>query len=163
VKVPLVLPLAIVTEAGTANAAALEFSATTVPPEPAAALSPTVHAADAEVPRVAGLQAKEVIVTAPGPGGTADVTILPPADEIGRESPAAETPRPLVTPMVTLAAGAEVKVTLTTATTPLAIAMAFMPEATQVYAAAPPEQLMDLFAAVDALAVTVNLATLDAG
>ena len=86
------------------------------------------------------------------------VTVAPVAEAV-KASPAAEEPIALAIPIDAVVA-ALVRVTVATASTPLEIVLAFMPDAMHTYAAAPPWQETVLPAAVAAApAATLMLAT----
>jgi hypothetical protein len=126
-NVAVVAAAATVTEAGTASAALLLERVTLAPPDGAAALRVTVHALDAFCPRLVGLQASEETVGNPGPP---PVTV-PPVADIKRAFPEGEDATGFVTLMaVEVAPAAMVK--FRTATTPLEMMLAFIPEMRQV-------------------------------
>ena len=62
-KVPEILPAAIVTEAGTESAVLSLLTATAAPPDAAALVSVTVHVLLAAGPRLAGLHVSEATLT----------------------------------------------------------------------------------------------------
>lgn len=127
VKVADVLPAATVTEDWTVSAAALLASATAAPAGGAGALSEAVHVDDPPALRDAGAQLSALRVVG---GGDACVTI-PPTPPVVSEFPPGSAPDEFVTLIAALATPAAI-VTLTTATTPFCIAMAFMPASRQV-------------------------------
>jgi hypothetical protein len=129
VKVAAVLPAATVTEAGTVSAAALLASATVAPAGGAGPLSEAVQLDDPNALRDAGAQLSALRVRAGG-GGEAGVTI-PPTPLMVSEFPPGSVPDGFVTLIAALATPTAI-VTLTDATTPLCIPMAFTPDSRQV-------------------------------
>ncbi len=127
VKLALLAPAGILTEAGTVRFALLSDKAITMPPLGAAALALTVQVATPGVLIVAGIHPTEVIV-----GWTVvTLVIVPPVPETGRKRPAASTADTLATLMEVLLT-LELIATFTTATTPFAMVFAFRPLAMQV-------------------------------
>jgi hypothetical protein len=127
----------IVTLAGVGRAGTLELNPTTTGPLVAAPLSLTVHVVNPAEDREVGVQAREVRVT-----GVA-TAMLPPVAERGMGYPATDEPKVPLTPIdIGLAFGASV--TLTTATLPSGIVFVLSPLVRQIYALAPPAQLIVL-------------------
>lgn len=148
-------PAGTVTDAGTLKRAELELSATAAPPGPAAALNLTVHSNDAPGPAADGLHDREVTVGE----AVVETVITPPVAVTGRDVPSGNTAMGLLTATAAVAAPG-VRVTVATATIPLAIVVEFMPYAMQVYAAGLPLQASDFPAAVaDGLAAMLTDAT----
>jgi hypothetical protein len=157
VKLPEVAPAATVIDAGTVSAAALLNSETVALPAGATVLSETVQF---EVPpelKDVGEQFKPVRV---GCDTIFEVTV-PPEPFTGSALPPAVLPRAPVTPM-DAPATVDAMVTLTTATTPFCITVAFSPAKTQVYAPVLGAQLMDLLAAVALGPATALMETISA-
>jgi len=147
VNVVPVAPAATVTDVpGTGSSALLLDSATTVPPAGAAPLSVTVQLVLPELDTVVGAQAKEVTV---GPGPPPSPITIPPVADTAMALPETDAAPPLLIPMVVLITAAAI-VRFTTATVPLAIILAFSPEATQVYAPETAAQFNTLAALVAA-------------
>ena len=152
------MPAPTFTDAGTAKLVELDPSATVTPPVPAGPLKLTVQVDVPAELTEAGLHDRELTVTE-----TAGIVIVPLMGETATEAPASEAPRALATAIGAVVAPL-VNVTVTTATTPLEIILELMPEAMQIYAAAPPVHETDLPAAVEAApAATLTFATLAAG
>jgi len=124
--VPVVADAATVTEVGTVNKPLLLERVTLAPPVGAAPLNVTVQLALAELPRLPGTHASDAGTIG---GGPPPVT-TPPVNERVIALPEAEAPSPL-TPIVVLETP-EAIVRFTTATVPLEMMLAFIPEAIQV-------------------------------
>jgi hypothetical protein len=153
-NVALADPTGTVTVAGTVRLAELDFRLTVAP---VMALTVTVHELEALGAKVVGAHARLLSVMA-----GAVTPIVPPVAVTAIGSPAAVEPIAFV--RLTVAPLLPDRVTLTVATLPLAIVVAFIPYATQMYPAAPPEHVTDLPAAVRAVpAVTLTLETAAAG
>lgn len=151
---PVVFPEAMATDAGTDSAVELEVIATVTPVVGAAALSVTVQLEDAPGPIAAGLHEIELTVRGDGATGT-EAEMFPPDAEIVTDAPAVDAPTVPVMPIAAEVAP-EASVAFTTATTPLEMIFAFMPERMHVYPAALLAQEIDLPAAVEAVpAVTL--------
>lgn len=158
-------------EAGTVRMVelTLELSVTLEPSAPAVPLRVTVQVEEAPEAIDPGEQLTELTATVPGVVGGVVVVpvpvpvlvgmvIVPPVAETVTGSPATDVPSAFGMLMDEVAA-LLVKVAVTTATTPLEIVLELMPDATQVYPAAPPEHAIDFPAAVAAApAVTLRLA-----
>ena len=128
VKLAVVAPEETVTDPGTVRLVLFEESATAVPPLGAAALTVTVQV---EVPGAlmdVGVHVKELTV---GGGGATGAVIVPPAPVSASVEPVASDPSVLLTFIVVLLT-VEAIVTLTTATTPLAMVFVFIPVSTHV-------------------------------
>lgn len=126
VKLPLLEPAGIVIAAGAVSAVNVDAIDTEAPPDAAAPLRLTVQDAAPPGARAAGVQESEVTVA----GAGAETVSDPGAPEKAIEAPAAEAAATLVTPIEALVAvGASVR--LATATTPLAIGVAFIPDRMQ--------------------------------
>jgi hypothetical protein len=123
VNVALAAPAKTVTEAGTVRLVLLSDSVTATPPLGAAALSATEHDEEAGVVIVRGLHETDVRVTG---GGAAGAVIVPPVPVRVSALPEPSDPEVFVTVMDVLVTFAA-RVTLTTATTPLAMVVAFIP------------------------------------
>jgi hypothetical protein len=115
---------------------------TVTPPAGAAAESVTVQVAVEPETRLAGEHCIDEIL-----GGAVTVMVPPPAVVL-REIPAPETAMAFPTGIDTLEPAVEASFTLTLATTPSAIPVAFMPVARQVKVVVPETQLSVLPAAV---------------
>jgi hypothetical protein len=125
VKLEEVEPAATVTEAGTVRLPALLLRVTVVPPAGAAALSVTVHAALPGVMIEVGLHPREFRLTV-------GVTVMTLPDPVtARLEPFGMAPIAPLTPTLVVPDGSET-VMFAVATTPSAIAVAFIPDATQV-------------------------------
>jgi hypothetical protein len=122
VKVAVVFPAPTVTAAGTVNAAVLLDSVTVAPP---VFDTVTVHVELPPDPKLAGLHVSPLRV------GSAAVTV-PPTPASDSEFPKGVTPNVLVT-LIAVLATPEAIVTLTTATTPFCITVAFKPVSRQMY------------------------------
>jgi hypothetical protein len=129
VNVAEVLDAVTVTEAGTVRAALSEDSATLAPPFGLAALRVTVQVAVPGVLRAAAEHDRDLRDTAAG--GSAGRVMAPAVPDKLRALPAASAAAVLVTPMEVLVT-AEAMVTLTTATTPLAMVFGLIPIARHV-------------------------------
>jgi hypothetical protein len=137
VKVEREEPNGMVTLAGTGRAGTLELNPTTTGPLVAAPLRLTVHVVTPAEDREAGIHARDVKLT-----GVA-TAMLPPVAERGTGYPARDEPKVPLTPMdIGLAFGASV--TVTTATLPSGIVFMLSPLVRQMYALAPPAQLIVL-------------------
>lgn len=119
IKLTELAPDGTVTDEGIVSSGLLSDSATVVP-EVAIWLKPTVHVVDAPAVTVPGLQLNDVRLSC-----TTGV-IVPPVAVVGIALPAAEVLNALVTLMVVPVVVGE-SVTVTTATTPLGMMLAFSP------------------------------------
>lgn len=154
VKVAVKEPVGIVTLAGTMSAGKLELSPITTGLV-AAALRLTVQVLVPPEDNEPGVHAREV--------KDATTKMLPPVPDTGMGYPATDAPKVSLTPMENEPApGASV--TVTTATFPSRIVFVFSPLVRQMYALAPPEQLIVLPADINTgPGVTEKLVTLAAG
>jgi hypothetical protein len=125
VKFAVVAPAATVTEAGVVRAALLSVIVTTEPPAGAARDRVTVQVELAPEATLAGEHRRFEIVGSVG--GTAMVPLVP---ETAKEVPSVSAPRRLPSASGTVEWLVAESVIETTATTPLPIALAFIPEAT---------------------------------
>ena len=157
VKVALEEFSGIVTLAGTGREGRLELNPTTTGPLVAAALRPTVHVVAPPEDREVGAHTRELKVAG------AATAMLPPVAETAMGYPATDAPKAPLTPMdIEPAFGASV--TVTTATLPSGIVFVLSPFVRQMYALAPPTQLIVLPADVSTgPGVTEKLVTLAAG
>jgi len=158
VKLPVVAPAPTVTDVGTVSAVLLSDTATAVPPVGAACEIVTVQL---ELPPEAievGVQVSpETVDTVDWP-----TVMVPPVAVAPVETPPDETANALLTGIETDALLVDVSVTAITATTPLAIALAFIPVARQVKEPVPLAQFRLLPAALSAPpAVALIAATFD--
>jgi hypothetical protein len=100
----------------------LDFRFTTVPPVPAAALNVTLHEAEVDHPMEPGQE------TAPeGSEMAGETVIVPPVAETVTDDPPGDAPTPPLTAMDAVLA-VDVRVTFTTATTPLETIFVLIPE-----------------------------------
>ncbi len=153
-KLALADPDGIVTEPGTVRFAELDVRLTVAPLE---ALTVTVHVLDAPGDKVAGTHPTLLTVVP----AVARLTV-PPVLVMVMPLPVGEAPRPLTRPIV--APLAPDSVTATVAIIPSPMAVAFIPEAMQIYPLAPPAQVTVLPADDNAApAVTLRLETAAAG
>lgn len=126
-KVAVLDPDGAVTDPGTVRAPELDVSATTAPPAAAEALRFTVQVVDPPEPIEAGAHDRDVTLNGAGPWAT---VMLPPVAETANGAPAGDAASALPTPTVTFVA-LGVSVTVTTAATPFAILLVFIPDAMQ--------------------------------
>ena len=147
----------IVTLAGAEREGRLELNPTTTGPLVAAELRPTVHVVAPPEDKDVGAHPRDVKVTG------AATAMLPPVPDTGTGYPATDAPKAPLTPTdIELALGESV--TVTTATVPSEIMFVFSPLVRQMYALAPPTQLIALPADVSTgPGVTEKLVTLAAG
>src|SRR5579872_3320103 len=152
-KVALLDPAGTLTEAGTVRFAELDDRLTVAPAD---VLTVTVHVLDPPGDKLAGVQ-----LTALTAGADRGTLTVPPALVIVIPLPAADAPRGLMTLIV--AAVLPASVTVTVATTPSPIVVAFIPHAMHMYPLAPVAQVR-LFPAAESAgpAATVRLETADA-
>jgi hypothetical protein len=147
VKFAVLAPAGTVTEAGTVRAGLFEAIATTEPPVGAGFDNVAVQIVTAPEPSDPGEHCKEDMV-----GGPACTTLTaPPVPETDAKFPSVLAPITLLKGIGIEVALVEFNVTVKTATTPLAIAVLFVPLAKQVTVPLAPLQESDLPAAVRAL------------
>ena len=142
VNVPLPDPAAMASEFVAVLIMPVVASVTFAPPDPAGPLRFTVQVAAAPEPKDAGLHVRELIV-----GGEESTVTVPPVALTETELPPGDAAIAPLTPI--LIAAQPDTVAETVATTPFALAMAFMPLARQVYPT-------DVVAHVRVLSAAVN-------
>ena len=142
VKFAVVEPAATETDGEATLTLPVVWSPTVTPPVPAGLLSVTVQVDAAPGFNDAGVQTRELIVIC------CSTVIVPPVAAIARAVPLGSTPITLLSP--TASTLEEVTVADSVATTPLAIALAFMPLTRHVTLPKPAAQLIVLPALVEA-------------
>ena len=148
---------ATVTDDGTVRVELLFVRATLAPPGGAAPLSVTLHVELLELPKLAGLQDKELTL------GNAPLVTVPPVEESAISSPEGDAARLLLIAIEVMVKPTDM-VRFTTATVPFEMIPEFMPDTTQVYVPKPGKQFKLLEALLDAApAVAEIAATLAAG
>ncbi len=156
VKVVDVRPAATVTDPGTLRLVLVLVRVTVAPPAGAAPDRVTVQVELPELLKVAGRQDREVTV------GHAPPVTVPPVAERGMAVPAAEAATVLLTPIAVVATPTAM-VRFTTATVPLEMVPALIPEATQLYVPELAAQVNVLLAAVRAAPALWEIETTLAG
>ncbi len=149
-------PAATVTDPGTLRLVLVLVRVTVAPPAGAAPDRVTVQVELPELLKVAGRQDREVTV------GHAPPVTVPPVAERGMAVPAAEAATVLLTPIAVVATPTAM-VRFTTATVPLEMVPALIPEATQLYVPELAAQVNVLLAAVRAAPALWEIETTLAG